>query len=187
MYGLLNRAIQELVTIRAGRSGWEAVCERAGVGAVGFASMRAYPDELTYDLVDAASQVLERRPSEVLRALGRFWIPFTRSEGFVALLESSGRDLRDLLMNLDALHSRLALTMPEMIPPRFVVEDRPEGVIHVHYYSDREGLSPLVVGLLEGLGELFETPIHVSQVKERETPEDCDVFAVVPKKRDVPT
>lgn len=186
MYGLLNRALQELVTIRAGRSGWEAVCERAGVGAVGFASMRPYPDVLTYDLVEAASHVLERRQNEVLRALGRFWIPFTRSEGFLALIETSGRDLRDMLLQLESLHARLGLTMPEMIPPRFVVEDRPEGVIHVHYYSEREGLAPLVVGLLEGLGELFETPVHVSQVREREGPDDCDVFAVVPKKAETP-
>ena len=184
MYGLLNRAIQELVTIRAGRTGWEAVRERSGASGIEFASMQAYPDAMTYDLVSAASHVLERRPSEVLRALGRYWISFTRSEGFVALIETSGRDLRDLLLNLDTLHARLGLTMPDMLPPRFEVEDRPEGVLHVHYYSQREGLSPLVVGLLEGLSDLFETPVHVSQVREREGPEDCDVFAVVPKKRD---
>ena len=186
MYGLLNRAIEELVTIRAGRSGRDAVRERAGVAAVGFASIRPYPDAMTYDLISAAGHVLGRSQTEVLRALGRYWIQFATNEGFGALLAAGGHDLRDFLLHVDSLHVRLGLTMPGLIPPEFVIEEQPEGVLHVHYYSQREGLAPMVVGLLEGLGELFETPIHVSQVRERENADDCDVFAVVPHKRERP-
>jgi hypothetical protein len=180
----LNRAIEELVTLRAGRSGWDAVRERAGVAAVGFTSIRPYPDAMTYDLISAAGHVLGRSRTEVLRALGRYWIQFVTDEGFGSLLAAGGRDLRDFLLHVDSLHARLGLTMPGLTPPAFVTEEQPEGVLHVHYYSQREGLAPMVVGLLESLGELFETPIHVSQVRERENPDDCDVFAVVPHKRE---
>lgn len=183
MYGLLNRAIEELVTMRAGRSAWSAVRERAGVGEIAFVSIRPYPDSMTYDLVSAASQVLRCSQGEVLRAVGRQWIPFAKNEGFGSLLETAGHDLRDLLLHLDSLHARLGLTMPGLAPPSFLVDEQPEEVLHVHYYSQREGLAPMVVGLIEGLGELFETPVQVSQVREREDADDCDTFAVVPRKR----
>jgi hypothetical protein len=172
-----------LVTTRAGRCGWDAVRERAGVRGVEFASIRAYPDPLTYDLLSAASDILRCPTAQLLHALGRNWIPFAAQEGFGSLLETGGHDLRDFLLHLDSLHARLGLTMPGLVPPGFVVVEQPEGVLHVQYYSQREGLAPMVVGLLEGLGELFETPIQVSQVRERENAEDCDVFAVVLRKQ----
>lgn len=186
MYGLLNRAIEQLVTHRAGRCGWDAVRERAGVHHVVFASIRPYPDPMTYDLITATSEVLRWSEGEVLHALGRSWIQFVANEGFGSLLETGGHDFRDFMLHLDSLHPRLGLTLPGLVPPSFVVEEQPEGVLHVHYYSIREGLAPLVVGVLEALGDLFETSIHVSQVRERDTPEDCDVFAVVPRKPECP-
>lgn len=182
MYGLINRAIEELVTNRAGRSGWAAVRERAAMGAVVFASMRPYPDRMTYDLVEAASEALNCTPCEVLRTLGHQWIQFATKEGFGSLLVTGGHDLRDFLLHLDSLHARLGLAMPGLRPPSFLVEEQHDGVLHVQYYSQREGLAPMVVGLLEALGDLFETPIDVSQVRERTQPDDCDIFAIVPLK-----
>lgn len=168
MYGLVNRAIEELVNERAGSAAWEAVCRRAGNAPRQFASMQPYPDSLTYDLVAAASEVLQMPAEAVLRAFGRHWILFTAREGYGALLDAAGRDLRDFLLGLDALHARLAIPMPELVPPRFRVCEETDGTLRVSYASDRAGLAPMVLGLLEGLAERFEAKVRVSMQDDRD-------------------
>ncbi|MEM7411596.1 MAG: heme NO-binding domain-containing protein [Myxococcota bacterium] len=179
MYGLVNRAIEELVLEQAGPAAWNQIRKRAQLQIPGFVSMQAYPDAITYALVGAASQVLDIAPSELLRAFGRHWILFTGREGYGSLLEAAGQDLREFLLNLDALHARLGLSMPELVPPSFSVEEA-DGALRVEYRSTRVGLAPMVVGLLEGLGELFDEPVSVEHVQTRDE-ERHDVFVVRPK------
>ena len=58
MYGLVNRAIEQLVVSTKGEPAWQRVCARAGVGADGFVAMCPYDDRLTFDLVHAVSEEL---------------------------------------------------------------------------------------------------------------------------------
>ena len=77
MYGLVNRAIKEHVYAVAGESEWERVCERANLDDDVFISMDPYDDDLTYRLVDAASEVLNSSPEDILAGFGRYWILYT--------------------------------------------------------------------------------------------------------------
>jgi len=77
-----------------------------------------------------------------------------------------GRDLPQFLGNLDAMHSRIALSMPELRPPSFAVTQLAPGLLQVVYRSHRCGLGPMVQGLLEGLGEMFGTSVVVTPVFE---------------------
>ena len=58
MYGLANKALEQLVTSRFGEEAWETVKRNAGVDVDVFVSMEAYPDDVTYKLVRSASEVL---------------------------------------------------------------------------------------------------------------------------------
>jgi hypothetical protein len=179
MYGLVNRAIEELVTERAGRPTWEAVKRRAGVTAPGFVSMDPYPDSLTHDLVVAASELLGQPPETLLRALGHYWILFTARGDYGALFDMAGDSLHDFLAHLDAMHSRLATIMPELVPPSFSVRPERGGTLRVRYESPREGLAPMVVGLLEGLAEFFESDASVEHVVVRGEGVPADEFLLV--------
>ncbi len=183
MYGLVNRAIEELVIERAGRPLWEAVKRKADVRLSGFVSMESYPDSLTYDLVSAASEVLGASPEEILHDFGRHWILFTARSAYGGLFQMAGDSLADFLSNLDAMHSRLATTMPELVPPSFTTIVESENVYRVRYESTREGLAPMVVGLLSGLGELFETPVEVEHVVTRSEGSNVDEFLLTVEKR----
>lgn len=44
MYGLVNRAIQQLVVATAGDAAWTRVCAKAKVDDVGFVAMCPYHD-----------------------------------------------------------------------------------------------------------------------------------------------
>ena len=51
MYGMVNKALEEMIRSRYGDSAWEAVRCEAKVAIEVFISNDAYPDELTYNLV----------------------------------------------------------------------------------------------------------------------------------------
>jgi hypothetical protein len=178
MYGLVNRGIEEMVRAAGGSAMWEAVRVRAVVDDAVFLSAQDYPDDVTYRLVGAAAEVLDLPPAEVLRRFGHHWITYTGKEGYGPLLTLGGATLPEFLGNLDALHSRLALSMPELKPPSFVVTPVAEQQLRVEYYSTRTGLAPLVIGLLEGLGDMFGTPASVTQTASREAGGRCDEFLV---------
>jgi hypothetical protein len=64
--------------------------------------------------------------------------------------------------------------------PSFHVEEGPAGSLLLHYRSVRRGLGPFVVGLVEGLGQRFSTPVEVRwRSRAGEDGADHDVFEVV--------
>ncbi len=162
MYGMVNKAVVDMVHAYFGPSTWEAIRARAGIEEESFLSMRQYDDSITYRLVGAASQELHLTPEQVLEAFGQYWVSFTAREGYGELLKLQGKTLLEFLSNLDAMHARVGLSFPNLRPPAFHLFDRESSSVKLHYSSTRQGLSHLVVGLLRGLGEMFSTPVEIS-------------------------
>jgi hypothetical protein len=178
MYGLVNKAIEDLVRTRFGEDTWEAIKQKADVDIEVFLSMDSYPDDVTYKLVSAASEVLALSVPAVLEAFGEYWVLYTGKEGYGEMLKMGGDSLPDFLQNLDNLHARVGLTFSELKPPSFRCTDIREDSLRLHYYSDRASLAPMVVGLLKGLGAMFETDIDVAHVRTRDDGNDHDEFLV---------
>ena len=70
MYGLINKAIEDLVLTEFGEEPWEKIKIKANVQVETFLAMESYPDEITYNLVGAAAQVLNL-PAETILKIGR--------------------------------------------------------------------------------------------------------------------
>ena len=178
MYGLVNKAIEDLVCSRFGKESWEAIKRKADVDIEVFVSMDTYPDDVTYKLVGAASEVLGLPAETLLEAFGEYWVLYTGKEGYGEMLKMAGDTLPAFLQNLDSLHARVGLTFAQLKPPSFRCTDIREDSLRLHYYSDRAGLAPMVVGLLKGLGVMFETPVEVTHVSSRDNGHDHDEFLV---------
>ena len=140
--------------------------------------MTPYDDSLTMALVDAASRVLETPANDLLRGFGRHWIEFTHKTGYGPLMAVSGESVREFLSNLDQMHARIKISMPDLDPPGFDCEARDDGVIEVAYYSSRAGLVPMVVGLLEGLAERFGETITVEHTVAKQNLDEPDLLEV---------
>ncbi|MEM7342000.1 MAG: heme NO-binding domain-containing protein [Actinomycetota bacterium] len=168
MYGMVNRAIKDLVEASAGTETWERICERAGLSVTTFSNTTVYDDTVTYDLVAAASEELNLDPADVLQRFGRHWILFTGREGWGPLFDMAGSDLRSFVDGLDAMHARVQASMPACRMPTFSVEESDDGSLLVEYRSEREGLGPMVVGLLSGLAEHFGESWDVEQLNRRQ-------------------
>jgi hypothetical protein len=175
---MVNKAIEDLAIAVGGEPTWKAIKEKAGVDTVAFLSMEAYPDEMTYALVGAASEVLDMSAADILEAFGRHWVLYTAREGYGPMLTSAGSTLPEFLGNLDALHVRVGLTMPKLRPPSFQVATQSEGRLVVRYYSERDGLAPMVVGLLQGAGLRFGHDVTVTHTLTRAEGSDHDEFLV---------
>jgi hypothetical protein len=178
MYGLVNKAIEDLVISLADEDTWLEIARQADVDVVAFVSLDTYDDDVTYRLVTAASAVLGIPAETVLESFGEHWVRYTGREGYGHLMQSFGTDVPSFLHNLDALHARVNLMMPDLRPPSFEIEDESGDRFIVHDHSDRVGLAPMVTGLLRGIGALFDQEVQVERRDRREDGADHDAFAV---------
>jgi len=180
MYGMVNRAAQELIESNYGQETWLRIKKLAGVDSedVEFESMRQYPDQIAYAIVGAASKVLDVPATTVLENFGNFWIGFARRSGYEALMSPSGSNIFELLEGLDDMHTRLSMTFREFRPPSFHCTDSTSTSTRLHYVSERDGLTYFVVGLMKGLGEMFATPVDVTIEAAKSEGADHDVFHV---------
>ena len=178
MYGLVNQALEDFVIQGFGNSAWDRIRQGAGINQDMFIAMDGYPDETTYSLVGAATEVLGLDASQVLEGFGEHWVLYTAQSGYGEMLAMFGSDLRSFLNNLDNLHSHVGMSFPALRPPSFTVEEiEGDTGLLLHYRSERAGLAPMVVGLLKGLGRRFSQDIDVGQVGHR-GPDDHDVFRI---------
>ncbi|MBN3880897.1 MULTISPECIES: heme NO-binding domain-containing protein [unclassified Nostoc] len=181
MYGLVNKAIQDMVCSRFGEDTWKTIKHKAEVDVDVFLSMEGYPDDITHKLVKAASVILGLSSSEIMQAFGEFWVQYTAQEGYGELMDMSGDELPEFLENLDNLHARVGVSFPKLQPPSFECTDIEENSLSLHYRSDREGLTPMILGLVKGLGSRFDTKVHITQTQNRDEGAEHDEFLVIYK------
>jgi hypothetical protein len=178
MYGIVNKAIEDLVISNFGEEKWEAVKTRSGVDIDFFISNEPYDDDITYKLAGAVSEEMNIPVSAVLQTFGEWWILKTGKEKYGGLMDAGGNSLREFLINLPAFHYRVMLIYPKLTPPEFKVSNIEEQSIYVHYFSKREGLEEFVRGLLTGLGKMYNTPMEVEIIQSRNKGSDHEVFKV---------
>jgi len=178
MYGMVNKAVQTLDIAQHGQPVWDRVRERAGIKEVAFVAMQTYPDEVTYNLVGAICAELNAPAEVVLELFGESWVAYASGQGYSVMLDFFGKDMRSLLRNLDALHTRLKTVFPHLKPPQLGCEKIDENRFRLHYRSERPGLTHFVVGLLRGMGKRFATPVTITIEQRKQDGADHDTFLI---------
>ena len=178
MYGLVNIAVQRLVIENYGEHLWYEIAKKAGVLDIEFSKMKSYPDKITYDMVESATQVLDTTPEEILEGFGEYFTLYVAREGYGDLLKMGGNTVIEFCQNLNNLHSRIAMIFPELTPPHFSCVEISEKFSIVRYTSTRAGLAPMVVGLLKGLAKLLDEKIAVTHLKRESVDQDYDDFRI---------
>ena len=178
MYGLVNKAIEDLVVSKFGEPSWERIKAKAGLDVDVIISNEGYPDEITYRLVGAASEVLDLPARQILLAFGEHWVLETANKSYGPMMKSGGATLREFLVNLPNFHTRVRMIYPKLQPPRFECSDITEHSLKLHYHTHRPGLTAFVEGLLQGLGKLYATPVASTLLESKDAGADHDVFEV---------
>jgi hypothetical protein len=166
MYGMIHRAVREMVTETAGAEAWREIERDAAVGPREMISALVYEDTVTFALVAAAAARLGLSVEEALRAFGRYWIRFTVQGSYADIIRFTGRDIETVIVNLDRMHSAVLAAMPDARMPSFSIVESVPGALRVRYESERSGLDTFVVGLMEGLLDHFGHAGEVSRLPD---------------------
>lgn len=167
MYGLINNALKDMVCDKFGEDTWKEVLAKSEVPDDSFLTMRSYDDSVTYSLAGAASEVVGAPVETCLEMFGEYWVLETASKSYDMLLKAAGKDMVEFLGNMNSLHDRITSTFLNYVPPEFFVEELEERYL-IHYVSQREGLTPFVVGILKGLGTRFSTNVKFISQESRD-------------------
>jgi len=178
MYGIVNKAIQDLVTEKFGQEKWEIILTKSGIEEDFFISNEPYDDDITFKLAVAVSEEMNLTVSQVLVAFGEWWVVKTTKEKYGGLMESGGKNLKEFLLNLPLFHNRVMLIYPRLTPPEFKVSNISENSINLHYFSKREGLQEFVRGLIQGLGIMFNTPVAIELLQTRDLGDTHEIFKI---------
>ncbi|WP_445453753.1 heme NO-binding domain-containing protein [Flavobacterium sp. 25HG05S-40] len=178
MYGIVNKAIEDLVIANFGEEKWEAIKERSGIDIDFFISSEPYDDDVTFKLAVAVSEEMNMTVGDVLIAFGEWWVIKTTSEKYTGLMQSGGNNLKEFLLNLPNFHNRVMLIYPKLTPPEFKVSDVSENSIQLHYFSKRQGLQEFVRGLIQGLGKMYDTPVTIELMQTRNEGSTHEIFKI---------
>src|SRR5574343_561236 len=178
MYGIVNKAIQELVIEQFGDTVWDQVRLKSGVQEDFFISNQPDPDSVIYQLAGAVSEVTGMALKEVLIAFGEFWVLNIGKQKYGSLMEAGGASLKEFLINLPNFHNRISLIYPNLKPPEFRISHIGDNSLRVHYYSERLGLEDFVTGLLQGLGKLYNSPVTTEMLERRADGGDHEIYNV---------
>ncbi len=176
MYGIVNKAIEELIIENFGEDKWDAIKLRSGVDIDYFISNEPYDDDITYKLAGAASEEMNITVDNVLIAFGEWWVMRTVKEKYGGLMDAGGNSLREFLINLPLFHNRVMMIYPKLTPPEFKISDVQENSLYLHYFSKRVGLKEFVRGLLQGLSKSYNTPMNIELIESRDEGKDHEVF-----------
>lgn len=121
--------------------------------------------------------------TKILELFGKMFFEFCQESGYDKILQVLGGTTRDFLQNLDALHDHLATIYPGMRAPSFRCSEREEdGALILHYYSDRNGLEPIVIGIVKEIAlKLHNSEVDVEIIKTKEDGIDHVQFAIIDK------
>lgn len=179
MYGIVNKAIKELVVANFGEEKWEVVREKSGVDIDFFLSYEPYDDEITFKLATAVSEEMKMPIEEVLSAFGEWWILKTTKDKYGSLMDSGGSTLKEFILNLPNFHNRLMLVYPKLSPPEFKISAIQNDSLLLHYVSTRFGFQEFVRGLLQGLAQRFQENIEIQLIQSRNEGHSHEIFKII--------
>ncbi|XP_055716152.1 guanylate cyclase soluble subunit beta-1 [Phlebotomus papatasi] len=173
MYGFVNYALELLVIKNFGLQIWNQIKKKAEVTMEGqFLVRQIYDDEITYNLIGAAVEILEIPADAILELFGKTFFEFCQDSGYDKILQVLGATPRDFLQNLDALHDHLGTLYPGMRAPSFRCTESESG-LKLHYYSERPGLEHIVIGIVKAVAsKLHGVDVDIQIIKRKGDPID---------------
>lgn len=179
MYGIVNKAIEDLVITSFGETKWDTIKLRSGIDIDFFISNESYDDEITYILANATAAEIGIPVSEIFQALGEWWVLKIAKEKYGGLMMAGGKNLKEFLINLPVFHNRIMMMYPKLTPPEFRISNIEENSLQVHYFSKRDGLGEFVRGLLFGLGKMYNAPLKISLLQSRDEGHSHEIFKLI--------
>ena len=178
MYGMIHCGIRQMVVEELGEEAWVSLERDLGSGPQDMIAAMVYDDALTIRFLVTASERLGLTLEEGLKSFGRYWIRFAERGSFGSILRFTGSDIAAFIANLDRMHRAVVAALPEAQVPSFSLVRQEPGLLRVQYRSDRSGLEPFVLGLLQGIVDRFDLEGEVARVPSQSNAVEFEITYV---------
>lgn len=105
----------------------------------------------------------------ILEMFGEQFLLWCQEYGHSKMLKVLGRSLQDFITNIDSLHDSLSTLYPQMEAPSFrCTPGHRKSDFYLHYYSKREGLEPVVMGIVKAIArQYYDIEVTVALVLKK--------------------
>jgi Haem-NO-binding len=157
MHGLINRSLECFIRDTYGGAKWADIASAAQLGIGGFESLMSYPDALTYQVLDAACETLDKPREVFLEDMGTYLCSHPNLEAVRRLLRFGGETFVDFLYSLDDLPDRARLAVPDLALPKLELRDHSGGVLTLRCSGEIAGFGHVLVGVLCAMADDYGT------------------------------
>lgn len=168
MYGMIHRAMREMISEQLGKEAWLALEKKLQIGPAELLTGMVYEDALTLEIIAEAAARLNLTVDECLLEFGKYWIRYADRGAFSSIMNFTGQNLQNFINNLDHMHLAVSAAMPGTRLPSFTTLQISKDHLIVEYRSDRVGMEKFVQGLFQGLLERFRADGQVSVTSRKE-------------------
>ncbi|ULT97859.1 hypothetical protein L3Y34_005594 [Caenorhabditis briggsae] len=172
MIGWTHVCVSTLILRKYGPEVLEEILRKAGYTEdIQFDIQCYYDDTETMRIFRVAAQVLGLSVDDMWEMYGEFLITHACETGWQKMLFCMANNLQEFLDNLNSMHyfiDQIAFKS-EMKGPTFQCEPFGESGLKLHYFSFRQGLFPIVKGLVRKTARtLFEMEVKVSMLERNQ-------------------
>jgi len=157
VHGLINWSIEKFVCETYSPAEWENIAASARLGFVGFEALMTYDDQLTFDVLAAASARLKKPQEAILVDLGTFLCSHPKLEAVRRLLRFGGDTFADFLFSLDDLADRVHLALPGLEMPDIELHLNAPGNVTMRCTGAHSGFGHVMVGILQAMADDYGT------------------------------
>lgn len=167
MYGIINKALQEMVINSHGACTWEAVKNKAQIDIDTFFNGEMYDDAITHQLVDALSAIVSIAAAQIYYTIGQWYVVQTIGKKYAGMVLAGGKTLKDFFVNLPAIYASIKRLYFPDTPSAISVSDVQENSALVCYHGPRPDLEDIVRGGLSGFCILFNAQPAVTIIENK--------------------
>jgi hypothetical protein len=175
MKGIIFNLLEDIVRQHHGMEVWEAMLDLSGASGI-YTSLGNYSDEEIFDLVAAASRILDLPAEDVLRWFGRHaMVELSRRMPEMFNIHSSSRAF---ILNVNrAIHPEVRKLYSGADCPYFNFQDAPDGSLTMSYRSSRR-LCHLAEGFIAGAEKIYCDSVKTRQDKCMHRGDDHCLFVL---------
>jgi hypothetical protein len=155
VYGMIHKAARDMAIARLGEDEWRVVADECALTSHHMITTAYFDDAVILGLVAALARRMEMTDDQALEAFGVHWIRYAAASDYSRVISMAGDDIETFIDNLDRMHASIKSTMPLARMPSFRLLAADAEGLDVLYQSERDGLAPFVLGILNAVAARY--------------------------------
>ena len=166
MKGIIFNLLRQFASARLGEARFEQVLSACTLTTRGpFEDAESYPFQDFLEILKGVVEALGITRAEALREFGRFSFP--KFAGLFPAYVVRYPHPKEFLLAVDSIvHAEVGKRFKGAAPPRFTYKDPSANRLVMEYHSQR-GLCGFMEGLIEGVADVFKSPIKCKHTRCR--------------------